>query len=77
MRENIYFGIFVFLFPYFSVGLELRCCRKLPPLMISGKNVFQEKEGSHILVAFVEGSNKDSRKQVRGLDLLLNNFQNM
>ena len=77
MRENIYFGIFVFLFPYLSVGLELRCCRKLPPLMINGKNVFQEKEGSHILVAFVEGSNKDSRKQVRGLDLLLNNFQNM
>lgn len=75
--QNMYFGIFVFLFPYLSTGLEVRCCRKAPPLTINGKNIFQEKEGSHILVAFVEGSTRDSRKQVRGLDLILNNFQNM
>ena len=77
MVKTVYFGIFVLLFPYFSVGIQLRCCKKPPPLIINGKNIFQEREGTHTLVAFVEGNNKDSRKQVKGLDLLLNNFQNM
>jgi hypothetical protein len=77
MRENVYFGVLVFLFPHFTVGIQLRCCRKPPPLIIDGKNIFEEKEGTHTLVAFVEGNNQDSRKQVKGLDLLLNNFQNM
>ena len=78
MSQSICFVILVVLvLPYISTGVELRCCRKPPPLIINGKNVFEEKEGSHILVAFVEGTNKDSRKQVRGLDLLLHNFKNM
>ncbi|XP_028394527.1 selenoprotein Pb-like [Dendronephthya gigantea] len=77
MWQYGFFGVFIFLFPYLSIGLQLRCCTKLPPLMIDGKNIFDEKKGSHTLVAFVEGNRKDSRKQVKGLDLILYNFKNM
>ena len=77
MKESICFGILVLLCPCVTSGIQLRCCRKPPPLIINGKDIFKEKQGIHMLVAFVEGSNKDSRKQVKGLDLLLNNFKNM
>lgn len=61
--------------PYF--GLNIKCCKKPSPLVINGKDIFQEAQGSLLLLAFVEGCNKNSRKQVRGLELLSNNFSNM
>lgn len=60
-----------------NLGQGIQCCQKAGPLFINGTDIFHEARGSQLLLAFVEGTNKHSKKQVRGLDLLLHNFLNM
>ena len=77
LRSNYYGYIYLLLLLCPNLGEGINCCRKAPPLIINGTDIFHEARGSQLLLAFVEGSNKHSKKQVRGLDLLLHNFLNM